>query len=134
MEHLKNLGVDTSKASMKFIDVYPSCDYSEDEICEFIPVDCRFNASIYNEGGKTFTLQDILELLPKFILKDGLNYDLTSDMHNRIAYEIDWDIISVGDINDYSRLHTEIDEYNFLDVCYRMLCWVAENGYLNKEE
>lgn len=134
MKHLKELGADTNKAGMKLISVYPSCDYDEGELCEYIPVDCRFHAKKYNERGKTFTLQNILELLPNFILKDELRYDLLSYMHNGMVYKLDMNSISYDDIlEDY--LHIESEGSGLLNMAYRMLCWCTKNGYLkNKEE
>lgn len=68
MKHLKELGCDISGASMKFISIYPSCDYFEEhEDEDFIPTDSRFHAKRYDEGGLTFTLQDILNRLPPLL-------------------------------------------------------------------
>ena len=74
MQHLIKLGIDVSSASMKFISTRPSCDYSEDDEIEFIPVSVNFYAERYNEHGKTFTLQDMLALMPKQIDDYTLNW------------------------------------------------------------
>lgn len=128
MQHLIKLGVDTSSASMKFISIYPSCDYSEDDEVRFIPVDVRFQAKRYNEGGKTFTLQDMINLMPKRIGDYTLNWYI-SDQTFRYDRIDCWDRFDV--LEDLS--FTFNDNVTILDVAYGMLCKLAEVGYLNKK-
>ena len=70
MQKLKELGVDTSQASMCYISKYPSCDFDDGD--SIVVVSKDFNKRLYNEFGPAFTLQDIIELLPHNIY-DGLN-------------------------------------------------------------
>lgn len=128
MQHLKEIGVDTSSASMKFISLYPSCYYGEDDKCRFVPVDVRFRAKIYNEGGKTFTLQDMINLMPKHIGEYTLNWYI-SDQTFRYDRMDCWDRFDV--LKDLS--FTFNDNVTILDVAYGMLCKLAEGGYLNKK-
>lgn len=125
MKHLQALGVNTSKASMYYAPL-PNGDMA-----------LKVSQSNPRYKYPAFTLQNILELLPVFIVKDGLYYDLTSDMHNSMAYKRDWDSIEDDELLDEGDfyLHTESDGSNLLKMAFKMLCWCAENGYLkNKEE
>lgn len=161
MKRLQDLGVDVSKASMVYHtykditdewverDDITSSHFKIDENSEPITsLDIRSSDErLYHDMNDcsnysccefilAFTLQDILELLPNFISKDGYIYDLMSDMHNSMAYKIDWNELedsSLIDVDDLY-LHTESDGSNLLKMAYKMLCWVAENNYLNKEE
>lgn len=118
MQHLKELGVDASNASMKYISRYPSCDYIE-ECNDFIPVDISFHAKRYNEKGKTFNLQDMLDIMPygTRIVKDfvcGKDY---------------W-ICNVIDNDD---ILVNADGNTPIESVYNMFCWLAENGYLKNK-
>lgn len=129
MKHLKELGVDTSNASMKFISIHPSCDYDEDDCQSFVPVGVDFYAKMYNEGGKTFTLQDMIDLMPPNIGDYTLNWYI-SDMifrYDKIdccdRFEVLEDLSFSFNVN-----------VTILDVAYAMLCKLAESGYLNKSK
>ena len=159
MKHLKELGVDVSRASMvriftdddnnilewdelthEYAEHGDACGYfyrDEDENLRqsyesLLCADGDYDHSYRDDCG-AFTLQDILEMLPKFIQECGYFYELSSDMKNSIAYQIDWeehqdDLID----NDYIYLHTECGDI-ILDMAYEMLCWCAENGHLKPE-
>lgn len=130
MQHLKDLGVDTSKASMSLIytDKYGDIvdwDIVDKEIHE---EDIgRYNPYLRKKYG-TFTLQDILDLLPTNISI----YDLSiikrkNNSHN--FYEASFSCFN----GQYLYLTIE-DEV--IDATYNMLCWCIENGYIetNKKE
>lgn len=116
MQTLKELGVDTSKASMYYVPkLHSETEYllisiKPHPIIEYIPA---------------FTLEDILEILPTTIVAGTWSYDLTSDLKNHIAYLLNDELFSDED----EFLHTETGE-NLLDIAYRMLVWVIQNGYL----
>lgn len=127
MKHLQELGVDTSKASMIWLNDNEWTLYYEENICsEFINL---------FESISAFTLQDILEFFPAIINKNGWIYDLTSDFKNHIAYKLVLDDLQDDELfsSDDEFLHTESGE-NILDMSYEMLCWCAENGFLKKGE
>lgn len=108
MQHLKDLGVDTSKAS---------CYIGEAEWKEYL----YFGKCTDINGIPTFTLQDILDLLPNPV--EGTKYALTiskSKYHWFVSYEehINYTtLISCG----YNEL---------IDSAYETLCWLIENGYI----
>ena len=123
MHKLKELGVDINKASMCYISKYPSCDFDDGD--SIVVVSKDFNKRLYNEFGPAFTLQDIIELLPKKIRDFELNWY----MHNMIIrydYYNSFDGIDVLNGSSFSFF----DNNNILQTVYRMLIWVAENGYL----
>lgn len=128
MQYLKEIGVDISGASMKFISVYPSCDYDDDNECRFVPVDVNFYAKRYNEGGRTFTLQDMINLMPKRIGEYTLNWYI-SDETLRYDRMDCWDRFDV--LKDLSFIFD--DNETIMDVAYKMLCKLAEGGYLSKK-
>lgn len=131
MQTLKGLGVDTSKASAYYIYLPTSNAVIDntDEINETPTSFWRHNPLSKSEI-PAFTLQDILEILPTTIVAGTWSYDLTSDLKNHIAYLLNDELFSDED----EFLHTETGE-NLLDIAYRMLVWVIQNGYLktNKE-
>ena len=135
MQRLHELGLDTSKASMALI--YTN---KYEDIIDWDIVDKniheedvgRYNPYLRKKYG-AFTLQDILDMLPKDILKGNgtLNYaSLYIDYEsNRIAY---------GNTDrDGFEIYYEVPIYeNIIDAGYKLLCWAIEQGYIetNKNE
>ena len=160
MKHLKKLGVDTSKASMvrvftddnnnilewdelthEYAEHGDACGYfyrDEDENLQqayesLLCADGNYDHSYRKDCG-AFSLQDILEILPKMIKVGELYYDLSSDFHNSIVYKVDWDACDEDILHeDDIYLHTESDGSDILKMAYKMLCWVAENVYLEQK-
>lgn len=121
MKHLKELGVDTSKASATVYTISETenyCGYSRD----IVVIDGYIDS--YIDKRKAFTLDDILDLFPKEILNDNRRCLLdifynTNDNKWVVSYEdFDFSIISFR--------HKIL-----IGAAYEMLCWVAENNYLN---
>lgn len=120
MKHLKELGVDTSKASMALIytngcgddvdwDIVNE-DFHKADIGQYNP----YLRSIYG----TFTLQDIIDLLPSNI--EGCYIEMGKRSVSYSDYESARTIITKG-------------RRYLIDAAYEMLCWCAEHGYkLNK--
>lgn len=120
MEHLKKLGVYTSKASMCWmifdVDSLPSDLWIHSADC----YDYDFAHPI-----PTFTLQDILDILPKEIIIDSKVYNLNIIFPNEGSWEVSY--------SSYSICKEFFIENNLIDAAYEMLCWCVENGYkLNK--
>ena len=133
MNQLKELGVDTSKASMCYISKYTSCDFDDGD--EIVVVCNDFNKRLYNEFGPAFTLQDIIELLPKSI---SHKYEVLSKTYED-TYVLVWDmeggVVKYCDDIGCEREYTNhaiihVNEIGVLESFYNMLVWVAENGYL----
>lgn len=116
MQHLKELGVDTKTASLCWV-----CLNSEPYI------------SFYNKGYPqddekvipSFTLQDILDLLPQNVLDSFLT--IIKDEYlvdGRFFYNVCYQ----DALSDYELIAIRKDD--LIDAAYEMLCWVIENGYL----
>lgn len=188
IQHLKKIGVDTSKASavILFLDEDNACvgwdveDHGkESQLYEVYDEDseiwmpCRmeimdaetgnYDHSFRDECG-TFTLQDMFELIPSTIivtderLKDHCDYydeenhtvegqlnidflfkSISYDVYGyegrdlSIPYKVETiEIIREEFWHDIS--NDPIQGNTLLESCYLMLCWLAENGYLNKSD
>lgn len=138
MKHLKDLGVNTSNASMVLI-------ATDDDGCMLLWEDAEkaikhhlydvyFNlyyveSSSYDHSCKkecgVFTLQDIFDKLPCFIGKEVLTIQKLADSYTCLYMEL------------YTRSIIKITESKeLIDAAYDMLCWCIENGYVKvgKEE
>ena len=117
MQKLKELGVDVSPVGVCF---HYRFDGGDTHRLEFAPSYC-------SDDIKAFTLQDIIELLPKTL------------PHQFLAPTLRITKFSVEYV-DYSFFenvfveHLEYDEKSdILNAAYNMLVWVAENGYLTSK-
>ena len=121
MQKLKELWVDTSKASMHFLymptakSIMSGVYEVDDEPEVFV------SQNGMNHEHPTFTLQDIIELLPytfdNFYLKIYRGINMYYFIYESINSEDD--IIEKGNTP--------------LLAAYNMLIWVAENGYLTSK-
>lgn len=118
MQHLKKLGIDRRQASMCRV-----TDKKGKIRLVIHSLQCYDNKK-YVRVIPAFTAQDILDLLPIKITKDdGSKFYLNVIFPNDDAWEI-----------TYSRLSSILESFfhkNLLTVAYKMLCWCAENGYIN---
>ena len=130
MQHLKELGVDTSKANFywhrtKSLNNYE--DWDEWKLHYGVLRLARGFRVINCEYVRAFTLQDILDLLPKEMMdKDDDKFVL------RVEYGILCKVWYIG----YYYYDVVFNDDGFqigeelIDAAYKMLCWCAENGYL----
>lgn len=133
MQHLEELGVDTSKANFYWHRTKSLNNYNDwDEwklhygvlrlVRGFTTINCQYV--------RTFTLQDILDLLPKDIAPGGNGYSLYIDYQEmRIAY-------CFVDRDGMCWLEPTFDlcDNELIDAAYEMLCWCAENGYVDTKK
>lgn len=142
MKHLKELGLDTSDASMVLI-------ATDDDGCELLWEDAEkaikhhwynvhfnlyyVNTSSYNHSLKeecgVFTLQDIIGKLPRHINDFGTK----NKLHIEPTFVGAWCIsYQIGICEPFVFKLSG----NLLDSAYEMLCWCIENGYVKvgKEE
>lgn len=123
MQHLKDLGVDTSNAMMCYR--RRTRDFRGEEkagrwnlvINQPIIVS---NFETYEEV-PTFTLQDILELLPYKIIAGYLHIGRKSFSGNLLFFV------------EYPG-HVRFGGKSILDAAYEMLCWCIENGYIETKK
>lgn len=136
MQHLKEFGVDTSKASAALVYRNAYVDIVEwDYVAEYHEPDIgEHNPYIRSEYG-TFTLQDILDLIPKNIITNDSHRDnvcFVADFYEKVmgyAYYHE----TCGEISYYCKF----DWFdNIIDAAYEMLLWCSENGYIktNKDK
>lgn len=101
IQHLKEFGVDTSKASMVLIvtDEYGDVlDWdeeiykyeAEDKNFEYLDADTGNYDHSYRRDCGVFTLQDILDLLPEEIIVDDESYGLNVIFPNAGLWEISY--------------------------------------------
>ena len=116
-KHLLELGLDMSDAKLCWLREYAgrrffvtphSLLFEEDETCI-----------------RTYTLQEVLEKLPKSIKYEWTTYCLFIDFVEGVIYyqEFEDAMQNILHENGYVGI-------NLLDASYNMLCWVIENGFL----
>lgn len=118
MQHLRELGLDTSKASMCWV---IDCNYAN-----HLKIRDLFAYKATDEKViPSFTLQDILEMLPYkiksyflILLKD--KYAFREGNCYNIYYR---------NVRERKSL-IKIRRDSLLDAAYEMLCWCVENGYI----
>lgn len=111
MQELIELGIDTSKASCYW--------YGTDET-EFVCFGTDMDKDCGNEICPTFTLQDILEMLPPVL---GTCTDLEIKFaFGKISYK--------HPLNCEDTIKFEWDENNILEAAFNMLKWCKQNKHL----
>lgn len=129
MQHLKELGVDTSNGSAYWYRIVQyKCDGNMRVISDWkltFSIDIAYCAGHTLESVRTFTLQDILDLLPVEIEKENRNYQLEV-FRNPQRYFLSYYWLE--------NLLISLNEIEFIDAAYEMLCWVIENGYLEVKQ
>lgn len=135
MQHLKDLGVDTNKASMAWVApnriLIPALYDSLNDQGVTIVRSMAYSSAY--EGFRVFdafTLQDIIELLPKYIEVESVErevntYYLIISPEWKICYE------EAGFPHETEK---SCESKILLDAAYEMLCWCAENGHLKGGE
>ena len=123
MTKLKELGVDTSKASLHYVYLPTARSiFNETDELESEPTLFACSQEML-DGYPTFALQDVIELLPAEIEVDSDYWYLTllkdSDTECHTCYQ-----------NDKFHIYINFKRENILDAAYQMLIWVIENGYL----
>ena len=115
MKHLQELGVDTSDASMCWLDFE---DNEPMEVSVFIP-EVMLGYAQYKLY-PAYTIGDLIEKLPKSIDLGLGEYDLelsTKGEYVEVQYENDYD--------DYTPFFCA--NLSLIESLYRILCWLAEN-------
>lgn len=145
MLHLKELGVDTSKASMVLIATGDdSCPLDWETALEAISThlyevsfelfdaDSSYYDHSYRENCGVFTLQDIINMLPENVPCKYARYPL-----GKACLELgkDYAGYSYTDMNDEHDYEVCFGGHeDILVEVYNLLCWCAENGYLNNNQ
>ena len=140
MQHLQELGLDTSNASMLYCRLY---DEFHDERYILVESKHKFDKeenAIILDGIRSsviyckkitsaYTLQDVLDALPDFINE----YCLIIDMSFGV---IRYDNLTRRNNPVLKETYFNDEGNTLIDAAYEMLCWCIENGYVktNKEE
>ena len=116
MKALQELGIDISKASLYWVESFYFNEKNNYEriITQSVSLIPTTNAV------PTFTMQDILQLLPKYMNLNNKTYFLT------LMYDVSNGVVisyCTEHINDI--LHPEYSS-NQLTACYRMLTWLKK--------
>lgn len=125
--HLHELGLDTSKASVSWYRVLRTG--SDTVVTDWFTVFGTLSIcapTMRYEAMPTFTLQDILDILPKDISMEGCNWSASLYIdyeNNRIAY-------GNTDRDGFEIYHEIMIEKDLIDAAYEMLCWVLTNKYI----
>lgn len=116
MNHLQELGLDTSDAKMCWIkDAEENCTLEiHDEYC----YEMSFMSPI-----PTYTLQDIFDKFPKYINPIPSEQILFAWMAER-------DTIAYRNVEMYDDIFTHFTDETLIDAAYDMLCWLFKNNYL----
>lgn len=123
MKHLHELGLDTNKASMQYIE-----NNNGKILC--IPKGIEHDIKDVEDGYiicDALTLPDILDLLPNKIYNDCYLHIEQHYLNGKV-----WDIYYMS-INAFSKMAMEI-ESNLIDAAYKMLCWCIEKDYISTDK
>ena len=128
MQHLQELGLDTSNASAFWCNPYRHGDWSlefTDSCGGKIP-----QSNEYDEFHPAYTLQDVLDALPASIKHKDFRYYLVYNKSEGFIgyYRVDFD----GN-NRYARceeFYNGIDGLSVIDAAYEILVWCIENKFV----
>lgn len=134
MQHLEELGVDTSKANFywhrtKSLNNYN--DWDEWKLHYGVLRLARGFTTINCQYVRTFTLQDILDLLPNLIQSQDEENNYWLEFGTAMEDEEWWYIryMSVYGV----KLNYE-EHVHLIEAAYEMLCWVIDNGYVDTKK
>lgn len=119
MRHLEKLGLDTSDASASW--------YKPDMGTEYMLMFGYLEKEelvVNEESIPAYTLQDVLDKLPRFVTYQYRSYDLIINMEQ---YTMEY----FREADLYTLVKVEFINTNLIDAAYEMLCWCIENGYVN---
>lgn len=119
MKHLQELGLDTSDGSMCF-----EWNESDSDNMVVTSPDADTNYDYYHE---TYTLQDILDKLPRYINDFCITYKLCVEP----LFAGPWAISYQKSMSEPFIVKVS---GNLLDAAYKMLCWCIENRYIKTKE
>ena len=138
MQHLQELGLDTSNASMLHCEVYDAkpilveSKHKFHKVEDAIIIDGVRDSVIYcKKVTPAYTLQDVLNLLPKEIKPAEKRHWLRIDLADECIYYYH-EGADLVEHRDKVFLYGEGEE--MIDVAYNALCWCIENGYVVTEK
>lgn len=121
MKHLQELGVDTNGASMMY-HFWVNKKYKN---CLLLSADTT--TPYDSENVPTFTLQDMLEMMPREL------YLLEEKFILEIYFFLDSWYVRYKPDERSGLVPYSFHSYKIINAVYECLCWLAKNGYLKKE-
>ena len=130
MQHLQELGLDTSNASMLYCDLYDEeyilveSKHRFDKEENAILLEGVRNSVIYcKKVIPAYTLQDVLDALPDFIDEYCLIIDISFGV-------IRYDNLKRKDSPILKETYFNDEDKYLIDAAYELLCWVLTNKYI----
>ena len=136
MQHLQELGLDTSNASMLYCDLYDEeyilveSKHRFDKEENAILLEGVRNSVIYcKKVTPAYTLQDVLDALPDFINEYSLIIDISFGI-------IRYDNLKWKDSPILKETYFNDEDKYLIDAAYELLVWCVENKSMetNKKE
>ena len=127
MTRLKQLGVDTDKASIRVGQmIFTQSDpwYGTEKYYIYLLDHEDNDTNCFFEEYRTFTLQDFIELLPKSILINSVKHWIKISPNCLLT---EFQIMYVDGDDSYAVMK---QDKSLLQAAYNMLIWVIENNYL----
>lgn len=132
-KHLQELGLDMSDGAFGW-SFCPTLSCGKQGISRFIIIPSFETNPEYEEGDfiYTYTLQEIIDKLPNWIVIQLPN----TELHSQLTFEITegFSYVCKSPITVINHLHREEYDYNPLNDAYKMLCYVIEQGYLKVKD
>lgn len=141
MQHLQELGLDTSNASMLYCDLYDEeyilveSKHRFDKEENAILLEGVRNSVIYcKKVTPAYTLQDVLDALPKYYHIANIGWTkLSIRVHTTKEWEIGY--VYTDELSKYV-YGCRILSKELIDAAYELFCWCVEWGFVetNKNE
>lgn len=117
MKHLQELGMKLKETMMYWTNLHKE---KQDWFMTGNPVGRLFA----DECLPAYTLQDVLDALPRFVTYQNRTYDLLINMEQYVM-----EYFRGSDID--TLVGVKFENTSLIDAAYSMLCWCIENGYIN---
>ena len=126
MKNLQTLGIDISKASVYWHNV---AKFEKKKPATEWILSLNSSVPLMVKTIPAFTLQDILDLLPKQIVAGSSGYTYNLD----INYEKNYIAYSYTDGNGYTWLNQSFRiNDDLIEAAYKMFCWCIENEHIKR--
>ena len=129
MQHLQELGLDTSNASAKYYRMSKKMDW-------FLVFGCRSKEELLGteENIPAYTLQDVLDALPESIKHKDFRYYLVYNKSEGfiVYYRVDFD--GNHRYARYEEIYNGIEGLSVIDAAYSLLCWAIENKFVETDK
>lgn len=121
MQHLQELGLDTSNASAEYYRMSKKMDW-------FLVFGCRSKEELLDteENIPAYTLQDVLDALPKYYHIANIGW---TKLSIRAHSTKEWEVGYVYELGKYA-YGGRILGKELIDAAYELFCWCVEWGFV----